>query len=163
MAGDTPVLANWSSKKVSSTTETDTGLLITVTKAGTYRFKIPCYAGSSYSMSGGGTVYIYQNGVKVVTCTLSSSAINLLSEEIACDAGDTISVYAAGTSSRMEYEQRDCILRSCLCGMDKRILNIKCIDLEKEKMLYFILSEIQHFSLRPDKGRQDLAVKSGRG
>ena len=99
VAGDTPVLANWSSKKVSSTTETDTGLLITVTKAGTYRFKIPCYAGSSYSMSGGGTVYIYQNGVKVVTCTLSSSAINLLSEEIACDAGDTISVYAAGTSS----------------------------------------------------------------
>lgn len=63
----------------------------------------------------------------------------------------------------MEYEQRDCILRSCLCGMDKRILNIKCIDLEKKK-LYFILSEIQHFFLlRPDKGRQDLAVKSGRG
>lgn len=46
--------------------------------------------------------------------------------------------------------------------MDKRILNTKCIEQEKKNAV-FHLNEIQHFSLRPDKGRRALVVKSGRG
>ena len=99
-AGNTPVLADWEGSTVSATTETDTGLGVSVPKAGTWRFKVIASKSSSY---GTGTsnpeVYIYRNNSKTKTQALNSSVGNVIDFDVACTAGDTIKVYAKAVKS----------------------------------------------------------------
>lgn len=99
-AGDTPVLADWKGSTVSGTTETATGLSVSVPKAGTWRFKVIASKSSSY---GTGTsnpeVYIYRNNSKTKTQALDSSVGNVIDFDVACTAGDTIKVYAKAVKS----------------------------------------------------------------
>ncbi len=99
-AGDTPVLADWTGSTVSATTETDTGLGVSVPKAGTWRFKVIASKSSSY---GTGTsnpeIYIYRNNSKTQTQALDSTVGNVIDFDVACTAGDTIKVYAKAVKS----------------------------------------------------------------
>ena len=97
-AGDTPVLA--SSKfvvTITDTSMTDTGINITVPRSGTYRFKFSC---SRSSTSGTWTTQLYKNGSAVSGATVSwSSYEGTCTADIACSAGDVISIYARSRSS----------------------------------------------------------------
>ena len=97
-AGDTPIMASMSGKKISSTTVTNTGLSLTMSKAGTYRFRVSAAVVSSYG-SGSPTVYLYKNGSQVSSKTVSSSTVNPVSFDLECAAGDVIAVWAAGAGS----------------------------------------------------------------
>lgn len=99
VAGNTPVLGSWTGQKVSATTATETSLTLTITQAGTYRFRIPCLTSSSYSMGGSPTVYLYKNGAQAASNMVSTSVVSALSFDLACAAGDVITVYAAGVGS----------------------------------------------------------------
>lgn len=102
VAGDTPILGSWTGKQVTSTTVTATGLSVTIPQDGTYRFKIPCYAGSSY-MGGSGkpTVHIYKNGVEATSLNVTSNLTAPLSADLECSAKDVISIYA--TAYKQSY------------------------------------------------------------
>lgn len=101
-AGDTPVMASWSTSKVSDiTNETDTGVSMTIKKAGTYRFKIlASSSGGSYSGSSYPTVYLYKNDSTIESASINtSSTLSLPSFDVDCKAGDVIKVYAKGSGS----------------------------------------------------------------
>jgi len=98
IAGDTPVIANWTGKNITATTATDTGIAITIKKAGTYRFKIPAVAKSSFS-SGSPTVSLYKNGTSANSTTITSSTVECISFDLECAVGDVISVYAQAVGS----------------------------------------------------------------
>lgn len=98
VAGNTPVLGSWTGQKVSATTVTETSLTLTITQAGTYRFRIPCAVSSMYS-TGSPTVYLYRNGTQAASNMVSSTTVSALSLDLTCAAGDVITVYAAGVGS----------------------------------------------------------------
>lgn len=98
IAGDTPVIANWAGMNITSTTMTDTKISITIKKAGTYRFKIPAVAKSSFS-SGSPTVSLYKNGTSANSTTITSSTVECVSFDLECAVGDVISVYAKAVGS----------------------------------------------------------------
>lgn len=98
IAGDTPVIANWAGINITSTTMTDTKISITIKKAGTYRFKIPAVAKSSFS-SGSPTVSLYKNGTSANSTTITSSTVECVSFDLECAVGDVISVYAKAVGS----------------------------------------------------------------
>lgn len=98
IAGDTPVIANWTGMNITSTTMTDTKISITIKKAGTYRFKIPAVAKSSFS-SGSPTVSLYKNGTSANSTTITSSTVECISFDLECAVGDVISVYAKAVGS----------------------------------------------------------------
>ena len=98
IAGDTPVIANWAGMNITSTTMTDTKISITIKRAGTYRFKIPAVAKSSFS-SGSPTVSLYKNGDSANSTTITSSTVECISFELECAVGDVISVYAKAVGS----------------------------------------------------------------
>lgn len=98
IAGDTPVIANWAGINITSTTMTDTKISITIKKAGTYRFKIPAIAKSSFS-SGSPTVSLYKNGTSANSTTITSSTVECVSFDLECAVGDVISVYAKAVGS----------------------------------------------------------------
>ena len=98
IAGDTPVIANWTGMNITSTTMTDTKISITIKKAGTYRFKIPAVAKSSFS-SGSPTVSLYKNGTSANSTTITSSTVECVSFDLECAVGDVISVYAKAVGS----------------------------------------------------------------
>lgn len=101
-AGDTPVMASWTTSKVTnSSNETDTGVSLTIKKTGTYRFKIlASSSGSSYSSSSYPTVYLYKNGSSVESASINtSSTLSLPSFDVACAVGDVIKVYAKASGS----------------------------------------------------------------
>lgn len=98
VAGDTPIAASMSGKKISSTTVTDTGLSLTMNKAGTYRFRVSAAVASSYAM-GNPTVYLYKNGSQAASKTVTSSTVSPVSFDLECAAGDVIAVHASGAGS----------------------------------------------------------------
>lgn len=98
IAGDTPVIANWTGVNITSTTMTDTKISITIKRAGTYRFKIPAIAKSSFS-SGSPTVSLYKNGDSANSATITSSTVECISFDLECAVGDVISVYAKAVGS----------------------------------------------------------------
>lgn len=98
IAGDTPVIANLAGMNITSTTMTDTKISITIKKAGTYRFKIPAVAKSSFS-SGSPTVSLYKNGTSANSTTITSSTVECISFDLECAVGDVISVYAKAVGS----------------------------------------------------------------
>lgn len=98
IAGDTPVIANWTGMNITSTTMTDTKISITIKRAGTYRFKIPAVAKSSFS-SGSPTVSLYKNGDSANSTTITSSTVECVSFDLECAVGDVISVYAKAVGS----------------------------------------------------------------
>lgn len=98
IAGDTPVIANWTGMNITSTTMTDTKISITIKRAGTYRFKIPAVAKSSFS-SGSPTVSLYKNGTSENSTTITSSTVECVSFDLECAVGDVISVYAKAVGS----------------------------------------------------------------
>lgn len=98
VAGDTPVL---SSSKLAytcnSTSMTATGISVSITKAGTYRFKFSC---GRTSTSGTWTTQLYKNGSAVSGATVTwSSYQGTCTADIACSAGDTIEIYARSRST----------------------------------------------------------------
>lgn len=97
-AGDTPVKASSTMVATkSSTSMSSTGISIQVQKAGTYRFKC---AGARTSTSGTFTVQLYKNGSAISGATMTwSSRQGELSADIACNANDTIAVYARSGST----------------------------------------------------------------
>ena len=101
VAGDTPVMMNLTGKTTSTkNTASDTGASLTIEHAGTYRFKIPAHASGTGFGGSSATVYIYKNGAQETSDTVSTSATSMVSHDIACAAGDVISVWAmAGGSS----------------------------------------------------------------
>lgn len=101
-AGDTPVASSWVTSKVTdSSNETDTGVSLTIKKAGTYRFKIlASSSGNSYNGSSYPTVYLYKNGFSVESASINiSSTLLLPSFDVACAVGDVIKVYAKASGS----------------------------------------------------------------
>lgn len=98
VAGDTPVLS--SSKLVytcTATSMTATGISVSITKAGTYRFKFSC---GRTSTSGTWTTQLYKNGSAVSGATVTwSSYQGTCTADISCSAGDTIEIYARSRST----------------------------------------------------------------
>ena len=96
VAGDTPVICNAGAYQGTGTSLTDTGLSITISIAGTYRIKWIMAGGggsSNYSIKS----QIYKNGTaqgSTITTT-STQACNI---DLACAAGDVITLYFAGYS-----------------------------------------------------------------
>lgn len=98
VAGDTPVL---SSSKLAytctATSMTATGISVSITKAGTYRFKFSC---GRTNTSGTWTTQLYKNGSAVSGATVTwSSYQGTCTADIACSAGDTIEIYARSRST----------------------------------------------------------------
>ena len=93
-AGDTPVLYNSASYHATGTSLTSSGLSITVPKAGSYRFKWVVSGGSGESTY---TVKsrLYKNNTAVGT-QRTSATTTAYSEDITCNAGDTVTLYLAG-------------------------------------------------------------------
>ena len=101
-AGDTPVASSWVTSKVTnSSNETDTGVSLTIKKAGTYRFKIlASSSGNSYNGSSYPTVYLYKNDFSVESASINtSSTLSLPSFDVTCAVGDVIKVYAKASGS----------------------------------------------------------------
>lgn len=98
VAGDTPVLANMGVYSNNNTSLSATNLSLTIPKAGTYRFSWLLNGGdSAYSITVQGR--LYQNGTAVGTLHSSSNqAGTLVTEDIACSAGDVMTVYLKRTS-----------------------------------------------------------------
>ena len=102
VAGDTAVLS--SSKlaaTISSTGMTNTGISITITKAGTYRFKFGC---GRTNTSGTWTTQLYKNGSAISGATATwSSYQGTCKADVTCAAGDVIAIYgrARSTSYRL--------------------------------------------------------------
>ncbi len=99
VAGDTPVMGVYTPKKMQSTTLTELGITLTMPKAGTYRFYIPC---GFYGMTGGSpTVYLYKNGAKANEYAIPTNDATKTTPyfDVECAAGDVISVWATSSSS----------------------------------------------------------------
>lgn len=116
-AGDTPVYSNLITVTVSdATTAQDTGISYTVSKAGTYRFKVFAHPSSTYSYgSGNANVYFYKNGSEAATHAISTSS-DVYSSDITCAVGDVISVYA------MAFKQNYTTINAKISGM------LVCVD-----------------------------------
>ena len=109
-AGDTPVLADWEGSTVSATTETDTGLGVSVPKAGTWRFKVIASKSSAYGIgTSNPEIYIYRNNSKTKTQALDSSVGNVIDFDVACTAGDTIKVYAKAVKATYSTTSVDAV------------------------------------------------------
>ncbi len=102
VAGDTPILGSFVGKTVSGTTDTATGLQVTVPKTGTYRFYIAAVRSSSYSMGSSGTptITLYKNGASASEATtVPTTNTSPISIDLECAANDVIEVYAKGAGS----------------------------------------------------------------
>lgn len=98
-AGDTPVLADWSGSHVTDSTATDTGLSVTVPKAGTWRFYVCACVIATTTTTGTPTIEIYKNGTSVAQTTVSNSTAEFPYFDVECAAGDVIKVYATAVKS----------------------------------------------------------------
>ena len=96
LAGDHPLMSVWSGAHITSEEITDTGLKLNIEKTGTYRFKVPAASGSVLGIGGSPSVYLYRNGVQEASSTVGTNVYEPLSFDLACQAGDEISVYASG-------------------------------------------------------------------
>lgn len=94
-AGDTPVMIAANIYNSTGTSSQNTGLVITVPLAGTYRFKwvMAGGGGSGYAVKS----QLYQNGVAVGSQKTTTGA-TVCSLDLECAAGDTITVYVTGYS-----------------------------------------------------------------
>lgn len=92
-AGNTPILFNGAVKNASGSNLSNTGISITVPLAGTYRFK--------WTMAGGDPdedaikSRLYKNGTAVGTQKSTTGSL-ACSEDLACAAGDTVTLYFGG-------------------------------------------------------------------
>lgn len=93
--GDTPVLASFASSNIASSSYQRTGLSITIPVSGTYRFKY--YVTTSASRNAG--TQLRKNGTNVQQNTTWSNYIQANSYDMACNAGDVITVYASSNGS----------------------------------------------------------------
>lgn len=98
VAGDTPVLSSDTlASTINSTSMTNTGISVTIKKAGTYRFKFGC---GRTSTSGTWTTQLYKNGSAVSGATVTwSSYQGTCKADVTCAAGDVISIYGRSRSS----------------------------------------------------------------
>jgi hypothetical protein len=118
VAGDTPILASWTGKTVSTNTITDTGLSVTIPKNGTYRLYIPATK-SGMGSSGNPTITVYKNGVatdKVVSVT-STTPTTPYSIDVECTEGDVIGLYATGYKA--SYSTTSVTVMALICCIDK--------------------------------------------
>lgn len=99
-AGDTPVIYADGAYQSAESTLADTGLSITIKKAGTYRIKWNCAGGNGLSNTL--TSQLYLNGIavgeEIITSTTGSYSMDLT-----CAAGDKISLYFAGYKYAFNY------------------------------------------------------------
>ena len=99
--GDTPVLASSTlAYTCTATSMTNTGISVTIPRAGTYRFKFSC---GRTSTSGTWTAQLYKNGSAVSGATATWSQYQgTYNGTVSCAAGDTITIYARsrGTNYR---------------------------------------------------------------
>ena len=106
VAGDTPVLSSSTLMHTcTSTSNTATGISITIPKAGTYRFKFGC---ARTSTTGTFTAQLYKNGSAISNATATWSQYHgSYSGDIQCNAGDKIEIYSKsrGTSYRLVTTQ----------------------------------------------------------
>lgn len=119
VAGDTPILASWTGKTVSTNTITYTGLSITIPKDGTYRLYIPSTKGSGMGSSGNPTITVYKNGVatdKVVSVT-SATPTAPYSVDVECAEGDVIGLYATGYKA--SYSTTSVTVMALIACIDK--------------------------------------------
>lgn len=98
VAGDTPILADWTGGSASTTEFTDTGLTVTVPKDGTYRFYMFAYKSSTSTMGGSPTITIYKNGIASGS-EITVSNTNVYSVDVECSAGDVVSVWGKGVKA----------------------------------------------------------------
>jgi hypothetical protein len=119
VAGDTPILASWVGKTVSTTDITDTGLSVTIPKNGTYRLYIPATKSSGMGSSGNPTITVYKNGVatdKVVSVT-STTPTTPYSIDVECTEGDVIGLYATGYKA--SYSTTSVTVMALIACIDK--------------------------------------------
>ena len=106
IAGDTPILCSSTlAYTCTSTSMTKTGISVTIPKNGTYRFK---FSAGRTSTSGTWTAQLYKNGSAISSATATWSQYQgTYSGDIACNANDTIEIYARsrGTSYRAIISQ----------------------------------------------------------
>lgn len=119
VAGDTPILASWTGKTVSTNTITDTGLSITIPKDGTYRLYIPATKGSGMTSSGNPTITVYKNGVKTdnVVSVTSTAPTAPYSVDVECAEGDVIGLYATGYKA--SYSTTSVTVMALIACIDK--------------------------------------------
>ena len=93
VAGDTPVICNAGAYQGTGTRLANSGLSITVPMAGTYRIKwmMAGGGGSGYSIKS----QIYKNGTAQGS-TITTTSTQACSIDLACAAGDVITLYFAG-------------------------------------------------------------------
>lgn len=93
IAGDTPVLAsNVMTKTIATTTNTATGIKVTVPKTGTYRFKFAC---GRTNITGYWTTQLYKNGVAISNAFATwSNFEGYCIADVPCTSGDEIEIYA---------------------------------------------------------------------
>lgn len=99
-AGDTPVIYADGAYQAAENTLADTGLSITIKKAGTYRIKwsVGGGNGSNYTL----TSQLYLNGIAVGE-EFSTATSLCYSVDLTCAAGDKISLYFAGYKYMSKY------------------------------------------------------------
>ena len=116
-AGDTPVLMN-SLGILADRSESvlSTGISLTVSKAGTYRFKTYVYNEYSSEVSWGkyySAIKFYRNGVSTDTYqTIAGKYAGVKYADIECQAGDTIEIYAS--SADTSYKTAVLSLSACI-------------------------------------------------
>lgn len=97
-AGDTPVLCSSTlAYTCTATSMTNTGISITVPRAGTYRFKFSC---GRTNTSGTWTAQLYKNGSAVSRATATWNQYQgTYNGTVTCNANDTIAIYARSRGS----------------------------------------------------------------
>lgn len=106
-AGDYPVVSN-GGLGGGGNALTSTGISVTIPVAGTYRFKWCAFRrNNSPSYSWGSRLYRTRNGqtnaIGTENTTWTSTYIQTNSQDIACNAGDVITVYVRGRSSSYSW------------------------------------------------------------
>lgn len=98
VAGDTPVMICTTGKSITSTTLADTGLTLTMPKAGTYRFLVATsVAGSA------GEVNLFKNGTGIGSQTAPTTPTAPMSFDLECARGDVITVKGCRGSGYLAY------------------------------------------------------------
>lgn len=101
-AGDTPVMMSsvQSAAAPNTSSLSSVNMSITITKAGTYRFKWNMYCEEATTC----TTQLFKNGSAVGNQHTARDSNNASSEDIACNTGDTVEVRIKGGSySRYTY------------------------------------------------------------
>ena len=115
-AGDTPIMGVFTPKSTNNTTITELGISMTMPRAGTYRFRVPC--GFNGMTGGSPIIHLYKNGTEAMQYTVPTNQTSETTAtfDVECAAGDVIALWA--TSAKSSYMTTTVIVSGLIACID---------------------------------------------